>query len=53
MELATLTREDGRSVIRVLPAEEVDDVIKRYNEKAEAKRREEKAKEEAAAAKTT
>ena len=49
MELATLTREGegdkAHTVIRVLPSEEVDMLIKRYQEAVEAKKREEKEKE--------
>ena len=54
VEIATLTRvrEEGadrdKTQIRVLPAEEVNDIIKVYNEKEEARKREEKAKEERA-----
>lgn len=49
VELATLTREGegdrARTVIRVLPSEEVDALIKRYQEAVEAKKKEEKEKE--------
>ena len=65
MEIATLTREaseDGaeKTKIRVLPGNEVDDLIKVYNEKEDARKKEERVKEEkakqekaAAASKTT
>lgn len=54
VEVATLTRvrEEGsdkdKTVIRVLPADELNDLIKIYNEKEEARKREERAKEERA-----
>ena len=45
-------REEGadkdKTLIRVLPADEVNSLIKVYNEKEEARKREEKAKEERA-----
>lgn len=52
VEIATLTRvrEEGadeeKTVIRVLPAAELNEVIRVYNEREEARKREEKAKEE-------
>ena len=54
VEIATLTRvkEEGsdkeKTVIRVLPADELNDMIKVYNEKEEARKKEERAKEEKA-----
>ena len=54
VEIATLTRvrEEGsdqdKTVIRVLPASELNEMIKVYNEKEEVRKREEKAKEEKA-----
>ena len=49
VELATLTREGegdkARTVVRVLPSEEVDVLIKRYLEAVEAKKKEDKEKE--------
>merc|ERR1712181_120636 len=35
IELATLTRENGKTQIKILPADQVDELIKKY-EKAEA-----------------
>ena len=54
VEIATLTRarEEGadkdKTVIRVLPADEVNAIIKDFNEKEEARKKAEKAKEEKA-----
>ena len=48
VEIATLTREGGRTVIKVLPAEEVDRLITAYYEREEELKREAKAKEERA-----
>ena len=49
VELASLTREgegpNAKTVIRVIPGEEVDELIKKYQEMVEAKKREEKEKE--------
>ena len=49
VELASLTREgegpNAKTVIRVIPGEEVDELIKEYQEMVEAKKREEKEKE--------
>ena len=49
MEVATLTREDGKTKIRILPAGELDVYIQKYNEE-EAKIEAEKRKAEKAAA---
>ena len=51
VEIATLTRvregaDEEKTVIRVLPAAELNEVIRVYNEREEARKREEKAKEE-------
>lgn len=59
MEIATLTRQadENKTVIKVLPAAEVDKVITTYYEeeerKKEEKAKEEKAKQEKAAASST
>jgi len=45
IELATLTREDGKTKIRILPADKVDVLIKKY-EDAEAKAEAEKKEKE-------
>ena len=53
IELATLTRENGKTQIKILPADQVDELIKKY-EKAEAEAeaaKKEKEKEKAAAQK--
>lgn len=52
VEIATLTRvreegaDEDKTVIRVLPAAELNEVIKIYNEREEERKREEKAKEQ-------
>jgi 20S proteasome subunit alpha 3 len=48
VELATLTRVDGKTIIRVLSATEVDGLVKKYQDEVEAKKRE---KEKAEASK--
>ena len=52
MEIATLTRvgegEAGRTEIRVLPAEEVESLIRDHVTREEARKKEEKAKVEKA-----
>ena len=49
VELATLTREgeepNAKTVIKVMPGERVDELIKKYQEMVEAKKREDKEKE--------
>lgn len=58
VEMATLTRvreegaEQDKTVIRVLPADEVNELVRVFNEKEEERKREEKAKQEKAAAAT-
>jgi 20S proteasome subunit alpha 3 len=49
VEVATLSREDGKTKIRILPASELDVYIQKYNEE-EAKIEAEKKKAEKAAA---
>ena len=44
VEIATLTRVDGQTVIRILPSKELDALIK-VHEEAEAKAEAEKKKE--------
>jgi len=47
MELATLTRENGKTVIKVLPTNEVDELLKKHEEteaKAEAEKKDKKDK---------
>ncbi len=52
VEMATLTRvreegaDEDKTVIRVLPAAELNEVIRVYNEREEERKREQKAKEE-------
>lgn len=46
VEIATLTRVDGKTVIRILPASELEVLIKKHEEeeaKAEAEKKKEKA----------
>ncbi len=49
VELATLTREGegstAKTVVKVLPGEKVDELIKKYQAMVEAKKKEEKIKE--------
>ena len=58
VEIATLTRvreegaDEDQTVIRVLPATELNEIIRIYNEKEEARKKEEKEKEEKAKQKT-
>lgn len=49
VELATLTREgegdDAKTVIRIVPSEEIDALIAKYQEEVEAKKKQEKEKQ--------
>jgi len=47
VEIATLTRENGRTVIKILPADELNEYIKKHEEeeKAEAEKKKEKDKD--------
>ncbi len=57
--MATLTRvreegaDEDKTQIRVLPAAELNEVIRVYNEKEEERKREEKSKQEKATASST
>lgn len=46
LELATITREDGKTVIRVLPINEVTKLIKVFEVKEEARIKKEKEEKE-------